>query len=167
MTPEELIVRAGRKVLRVDKTTDGGSRFERAKKALSERCDCNVRVRTMYHTTSVAAGRAIMAEGFRVPKRGGCFGRGVNLSPDVEHTLMYNSGEACTLVCKVAIGKAHANTSRQVPGQRDTVPDHMRPKRGYDAMYGAGGMIVVVPSAARVRPVRMIVHVTAGSTSAR
>lgn len=92
-----------------------------------------------------------MTEGFKIPKRGGCFGRGVNLSPDVEHTLMYKSGEACTLVCKVAIGRAHANTSRQVP-------DHVRPKRGYDAMYGAVGMIVVVPSAARVRPVRMIVH---------
>lgn len=157
MSPEEAIVRAGRKVLRVEKTTDTGARFERAKQALSERCNCNVRVRTMYHTTSVAAGEAIMAEGFRIPKRGGCFGRGVNLSPDVEHTLMYKSGEA--LVCKVTIGKAHANTSRDIPGKRDTVPDHMRPKRGYDAMYGAGGMIVV-PSAARVRPVRMIVHST-------
>lgn len=160
MSPEEAIVRAGRKVYQVEKTTDTGARFERAKQALSERCNCNVRVRTMYHTTSVAAGHAIMAEGFRIPKRGGCFGRGVNLSPDVEHTLMYRSGEACTLVCKVAIGKAHANTSRQVQGQRDTVPNHMLPKRGYDAMYGAGGMIVVVPSAARVRPIRMIVHST-------
>lgn len=158
MSPEEKIVRAGRRILRIEKTTRDGTRFERAKVALSERCACKVRVRTMYHTTSVAAGEAIMLEGFRIPKRGGCFGRGVNLSPDVEHTLMYKPGEACTLVCRVAIGKMHANFSREVPGKRDTVPDHMRPKRGYDAMYGAGGMIVVVPSAARVRPVRMIVH---------
>lgn len=160
MSPEEKIVRAGRRILRIENTTRDGTSFERAKQALTERCGCKVRVRTMYHTTSVAAGESIMAEGFRIPKRGGCFGRGVNLSPDVEHTLMYGSGEACTLVCRVAIGKMHANFSREVPGKRDTVPDHMRPKRGYDAMYGAGGMIVVVPSAARVRPVRMIVHKT-------
>lgn len=146
--------------MRIEKSAKDGARFEAAKQALTERCACKVRVRTMYHTTSVAAGESIMAEGFRIPKHGGCFGRGVNLSPDVEHTLMYKSGEACTLVCKVAIGKAHANTSRDIPGKRDTVPDHMRPKRGYDAMYGAGGMIVVVPSAARVRAVRMIVHST-------
>jgi hypothetical protein len=158
MSPEEAIVRAGRRVLRVENAKGDVARFERAKQALSERCACKVRVKTMYHTTSVAAGEAIMAEGFRIPKRGGCFGRGVNLSPDVEHTLMYKSGQACTLECDVAIGKTHENTSREVPGKRDTVPDHMRPKRGYDAMYGAGGMIVVVPSAARVRPVRMIVH---------
>lgn len=143
--------------MRVDNSKDDGMRFERAKQALSERCACKVRVKTMYHTTSVAAGQAIMAEGFRIPKHGGCFGRGVNLSPDPAHTLMYKSGEACTLV---AIGKMHDNTSREVAGKRDTVPDHMRPKRGYDAMYGAGGMIVVVPSAARVRAVRMIVHST-------
>jgi hypothetical protein len=160
MTPEEVIVRVGRKVVRVDSAPGAGARFERAKQALSERCKCKVSVKTMYHTTSVAAGESIMAEGFRIPKHGGCFGRGVNLSPDVEHTLMYKSGEACTLVCKVAIGKAHANTSRDIPGKRDTVPDHVRPRRGYDAMYGAGGMIVVIPSASRVRPMRMIVHST-------
>ena len=160
MSPEEVIVRTGRKVLRIEKAKGDGARFERAKQALTQRCECKVRVRTMFHTTSVAAGEAIMAEGFRIPKHGGCFGRGVNLSPDVKHTLMYKSGEACTLECRVAIGKAHANMSRKVPGVRDTVPDHVRPRRGYDAMYGAGGMIVVVPSAARVRPVRMIVHST-------
>lgn len=153
-----MIARAGRKVLRVDNTTDRGASFERAKQALSDRCACKVRVGTMYHTTSVAAGESIMAEGFRIPKHGGCFGRGVNLSPDVKHTLMYKSGQACTLECKVAIGKIHENTSRKIPGKRDTIPDHVRPKRGFDAMYGAGGTIVVVPSAARVRPMRMIVH---------
>jgi hypothetical protein len=117
MSPEEVIVKAGRRVLRVEKTTDSGSRFDRAKQALSERCKCKVSVKTMYHTTSNAAGEAIMAEGFRIPKRGGCFGRGVNLSPDVKHTLMYKSGEACTLECRVAIGKIHENTSREGPWQ--------------------------------------------------
>lgn len=118
MRPEEVIANAGRRVLRVEKTTKDGARFERAKQALSERCACKVRVRTMYHTTSVSAGESIMAEGFRNPKHGGCFGRGVNLSPDVRHTLMYHTGKACTLECKVAISKAHENTSREGAGTR-------------------------------------------------
>lgn len=64
---------------------------------------------------------------------------------------------SCILVCDVAIGKMHENASRPIKGKRDTVPDHIRPMRGYDAMYGAGGLIVVVPSTARVVPVSMIV----------
>jgi hypothetical protein len=52
----------------------------------------------------------------------------------------------------------HENTSRHVKGHRDTVPDFIRPKAGYDAMFGAGGLIVIVPSTARVLPIRLIIH---------
>jgi hypothetical protein len=61
---------------------------------------------------------------------------------------------SCILVCDVAIGKMHENLSRPVKGKRDTVPDHIRPMRGYDVWCG---WTIVVPSTARVVPVSMIV----------
>jgi hypothetical protein len=146
---------------RANDRKESRARFEKATEQLSEKCSCRVRVRTLYHGTTVENGTKIMATGFKVFKNVGAFGRGVNLSPDVKHTLAYlpPAGDACTLVCRVAIGKMHENTSRHVKGNPNTVPDFIKPKPGFDAMYGAGGMIVVVPSAARVLPVRMIVHI--------
>ena len=88
----------------------------------------------------------------------------------VEYTLLYmpSRGECCcTLVCEAAIGRSHANRSREVPGHLDTVPDNQRPRPGYDAMSGAGGLIVVIPSAARVRPLLMIVHRCAAAHTRR
>jgi enhancing lycopene biosynthesis protein 2 len=161
---EDELLRLGRRVVSSARNDgEGGkARFERAREELSRRCGCRVAVRTLFHSTSVENGRQIMAGGFKVSKNASssAFGRGVNLSPDLKHTLMYvsPSGDACTLVCRVAIGRMHANTSRRVGGKADTVPDFIRPKRGYDAMCGADGVIVVVPAAARVLPVRMIVH---------
>jgi hypothetical protein len=56
----------------------------------------------------------------------GAFGKGVNLTPDIEHALMYvpQKQNSCILVCDVAMGKMHENLSRPVKGKRDTVPDH-------------------------------------------
>jgi hypothetical protein len=50
------------------------------------------------------------------------------------------------------------NTSRHVKGNPNTVPDFIKLKPGFDAMYGAGGMIIVSRLPPRVLPVRMIVH---------
>lgn len=66
----------------------------------------------------------------------------------------------CTLVCEAAIGRMHSNDSLEVPGQAHTVAKYDHPKAGFDAMYGMGGSIVVVPSPARVRVTRMLVHAT-------
>ena len=62
------------------------------------------------------------------------------------------------VVCDVAIARMHASTSRELPDQTYSVPDHVRPKAGYDAMYGMDGMIVVVPSVARVLPRWLFFH---------
>lgn len=157
---EEKLLLLGRKVTSTALANQSlTSKFEKAKKALSAKCECRVKVRTLYHGTSVENGQMIMSEGFKIFGNVGAFGIGVNLSPNLKHTLMYASGdESCTIVCKVAIGKMHANTSCEVKGHRGSVPDHIKPRRGYDAMYGSRGMIIVVPSAARVLPVRMIIH---------
>jgi hypothetical protein len=161
---EDRVTALGRRV--VSSTVNGNKRhlerFEKAERALSDRCDCKPRMRILYHGTSVANGQNIMASGFKIPRGpgGSAFGKGVNLTPDLEHSLMYTprDGESCTLVCRVAIGKMHENTSRKAVGRQDTVPDFMRPKRGYDAMTGAAGKIIVVPAVSRVLPMRMIVH---------
>ena len=92
---------------------------------------------------------------------GSAFGVGVNLSPSLSHTMLYNAdrGCSCTLVCEAVVGRWHKNTSREVPGVDVTVPDHKMPMRGFDAMYGGDdGQIVVIPCSARVRPLCMIVH---------
>jgi hypothetical protein len=135
-------------------------RFERAKARLQARCRCRIReIDLLFHTTSTAAGESIVASGFRVGHRVGAFGVGVNLSPSLEHTLLYASnGACCTLVCRAAVGRWHANRSREVPGHEDTQPDFRKPKSGYDAMFGEGGLIVVIPSAARVQPYLLILH---------
>ena len=154
---------AGRTVTSVEFVGDPSvtRRFERAKAALAKKCGCAVRVvEPLFHGTSAKAGRMICESGFKVGPNANAFGRGVNLSPKIEHTLLYLHGrpEACTLVCAAAIGKTHENESRQVAGQHDTVPDNVRPRPGFDAMTGMGGLILVVPSAARVRPIAAIYH---------
>lgn len=158
---EDKLTKLKRKVIRSTSNDSSRhkSRFAKAVASLSKKCGCKVQERTLYHGTSVRNGENIMQGGFKIFDNQGAFGKGVNLSPDIGHTLMYRSGEACTIVCKVAIGRIHENISREIEGKTDgSVPDHIMPKRGYDAMYGAGGLIVVVPSAERVLPVRMIVH---------
>jgi len=154
---------AGRVVLDVYEVVDAklSRRFRAASALLARRAGVPARVKRLYHGTSVAAAASIVRDGFKIPTRGSfAFGRGVNLTPDPVHTLMYARARtnACLVVCDVAIARWHANTSRQVQGSDDSVPDYMAPRRGHDAMYGARGMIVVVPSAARVLPRWVITH---------
>jgi hypothetical protein len=53
----------------------------------------------------------------------------------------------------------HVNTSREEPRAAATsIPDHVRPMPGFDAMYGAGGKIIVVPCSARVLPRWLVFH---------
>jgi hypothetical protein len=156
---------AGRKVVRiVDVSSEpaAAKRFKAASARLSKTCACKPKVHgPLYHTTTVANGKAIVKEGFKVfrdGKHGHAFGIGVNLSPDFKHTLIYGGNTACTLVCEAVIGRSHDNASIEVPGQSNTVAQYERPRPGYDAMTGFNGMFVVIPSPARVRVLRMIVH---------
>lgn len=118
------------------------------------------RQRFAYHTTTCAAARSIAAGGFDPDRvRSVAFGHGVNLGTSTDQALMYASpGASCTLVCAVAVGRSHAN--RSMPGTEggDTVPLHMRPRRGYDSMHGARGQILVVPDPARVLPLVVVSH---------
>ena len=159
---------AGRRVIEVREVESPGlrRRFDAAKAALAAKNpNAAVRTRRLYHGTTVAAAEAIAIEGFRVDRTGprtGAFGTGVNLTPDVAHTLLYSArgGPSCLVVCDAAIAKMHATRSRRprVDAGGGTVPDHVRPMAGFDAMYGASGKIVVVPCCARVLPRWVIRH---------
>lgn len=156
--------RSGRRVLEV---VDGSPRsaavFLQARARLAGRCECRPHVRgPLFHTTTVAAGRSIMDGGFRIPKsgaRGTAFGRGVNMTRELRDSLHFCRDETCaTLVCEAVIGRIHENETLEVPGSEHTVAERQRPRPGFDAMQGFGGQMVVVPCAARVRAVHLIVH---------
>ena len=157
----EALEAAGRRVSEVRQVISPHltRRFKVAKATLS-----GAKTHRMYHGTVPTAAESIAADGFRIDhSHVGAFGAGVNLTPDVKHTLLYApSGKkaACLVVCDVAISRMHANVSRPSndPSATSSIPDHVRPMRGYDAMYGAGGEIVVVPCCARVLPRWIVWH---------
>jgi len=138
------------------------STFVRAHRRLAASCKCRVVVKTMFHTTTVESAKAILEQGFKTSgvhkAHGSVHGLGVNLSPVPDHTLIYTAKHrtACTLVCAVAIGRWHANEGSDEEVYHTT--KHSRPRKGFDAMHSQGGMIVVVPSSARVLPIAAIVH---------
>ena len=163
---ESQLARAGRRVTRVvdlQGLSVHNTKFAHARKLLQSKCKCRVHViAPLFHTTSVDAGNSILVSGFKVPPGFRAFGAGVNLSPDLKHTMLYTlPGTSCTLVCEAVVGRWHENLSMEVPGSDVTIPQFIRPKHGFDTMYGAGGLIVVIPSAARVRPLVMLEHVAA------
>ncbi len=160
---------AGRRVIDTEEVASPRliRRFDAAKAALAARnAGQRVHTRRLYHGTSPEAARLIAVDGFRIDRtssaRTGAFGAGINLTPDVAHTLLYTRGRAtaCIVVCDVAISRMHVNVSRNPDDGRaiTSVPDHVHPKPGFDAMYGAGGKIVVVPCSARVLPRWLIFH---------
>ena len=155
---------AGRRVIETQEVVSPHlfKRYEAAKVDLESRTGRHVCTHRLYHGTSSAAARSIAIQGFRIErtKRTGAFGTGVNLTPAVSHTLLYSPTVGCIVVCDVAISRMHINISRedvQNP-EATTIPDHMRPKPGFDAMYGAGGKIIVVPCSARVLPRWLVFH---------
>ena len=152
---------AGRRVLSVREVSV--PRLTKRFAAAKARLGSGTVTTRLYHGTSVEAAAGIERAGFLVPSASSAhaFGRGVNLTPDPAHTLLYipRRGPACLVVCDVAIKRTHVNISREVEGSSDTVPDRLRPRPGFDAMTGANGLIVVVPSVARVLPRWIVTHV--------
>ena len=175
---EAALQAAGRRVvsLRVlDADDEGASSLQRkyaAARAAQMRLPGpgHARQQTLYHTTSCAAANSIARTGFDLAFSGknvGAFGRGVNLGATTDQALIYafQRRRACTLICRAAVGRAHANSSRPDPrlepkaaASAPTVPRYVRPRAGYDSMTGAGRSIVVVPDPARVLPVTIVTH---------
>ena len=67
--------------------------------------------RRLFHGTSVHAARAIVREGFRLPKRAGMFGRGIYFADSALKSLQYCDQYGLILVCDVDLGKTRTLTS--------------------------------------------------------
>jgi hypothetical protein len=118
-----LIVTCVKKFGQVKRTIISCRTNENRRLALSKRSGpigfrCNrVKVKTLYHGTTVENGDKIMASGFKIFKhsRGVAHSVGCKSHTDIEHALMYvpQKHNSCILVCDVAIGM-HENLSRPV-----------------------------------------------------
>ncbi len=136
--------------------------FEKAREGLSEADEMR-----LFHVTTTARAELIATEGFSTDKCRACaLGRGINLCQRPQDALRFHpgpsdEGSACLIECRVAVGRAHENTSGpewiEVDGARFTKPAHMVPRAGYDAMYGGpDNSFWVIPSGRRVLPVRLV-----------
>ena len=169
---EAALVSAGRvtvsETVDVSLSSEMVRRYDRAVRKASELRDgTSERTLILYHTTSPAAARNIIKEGFRLgSKKGasggsvGAFGIGVNLGKTTEQALLYADERrtSCTLICLAHIGRCHANQSVIAPGERYSTPVHLSPKPGFHSMHGAGRTIFVVPDPARVLPLAVVCH---------
>ena len=137
--------------------------FEEARDALGEAQEMQ-----LFHLTSTSRAEAIASAGFSTDLcRASALGRGVNLCQRPQDALRFHSGRAdqdgraCLIECRVAVGRAHENTSGpewvEVDGAKFTKPAHMLPRPGFDAMYGGpDNSFWVIPSGTRVLPVRLV-----------
>lgn len=134
--------------------------FEEARDALREAQEMQ-----LFHLTTTPRAEAIASVGFSTDLcRASALGRGVNLCQRSQDALRFHPGgtdQACLIECRVAVARAHENTSGpewvEVDGAKFTKPAHMLPRPGYDAMYGGpNNSFWVIPSGRRVLPVRLV-----------
>jgi hypothetical protein len=155
------------RVLSGDDHVEQTRRYDAARLALMRNRGLASRAQAaLYHTTSCTAAHRIERSGFDLSfsgAHGGAFGRGVNLASTTDQALIYTfqRKRACTLLCRAAVGRRHANTSHAAPGASPgapTIPRYVKPRTGFDSMIGMGGLIVVVPEPVRVLPVVVVTH---------
>jgi len=69
----------------------------------------------LFHGTPRESARSILSSGFRLPEKGGMFGKGVYFASAPLKSFQYARGDGTILLCEVALGKTmktyHANNS--------------------------------------------------------
>jgi len=81
-------------------------------------------IQRLYHGTSGSNAQAIIAEGFKLPKHSGMFGKGVYLAKTPLKCWQYSTREECecsthyVLVCNVALGSQKEMSQAGVPFRR-------------------------------------------------
>lgn len=159
------------RILRIDDVDEPSliRQFEQARDTLDEAQEMQ-----LFHLTSTSRAEAIARAGFSTDLcRASALGRGVNLCQRPQDALRFHpgraddEGRACLVECRVAVGRAHENTSGpewvEVDGAKFTKPAHMLPRPGYDAMFGGpDNSFWVIPSGQRVLPVRLVHYQRSG-----
>merc|ERR1719412_1902660 len=83
------------------------AQFERAKANTLPEDPFGPNIRRLYHGTSAAAAKEIIAEGFQLPTGAGMFGRGIYFADTPLKSWQYSSktGWDWILVCDVILGR--------------------------------------------------------------
>ena len=125
------------------------------------RNSCNecVNELTMYHITTKDNAINILDNGFDINlSKRGAFGKGIYLTTDIYHLRNYysenNEDDNYIVVCKVKFYKKMLNTSgpERMSDGYTTKPKFEHPPEGYDALYGSGPEIYVIPNSEQVNP---------------
>ena len=122
-------------------------------------CNEHINELTMYHITSKDNAIKILENGFDVNlSKRGAFGKGINLTTDIFNLCNYynktNEDDNYIVVCKVKFLKKMFNTSgpEKMNDGYTTKPKFETPPEGYDALYGSGPEIYVIPNSDQVMP---------------
>ena len=122
-------------------------------------CNECVNELTMYHITTKDNAINILENGFDINlSKRGAFGKGINLTTDIYHLRNYysenNEDDNYIVVCKVKFYKKMLNTSgpERMSDGYTTKPKFENPPEGYDALYGSGPEIYVIPNSEQVNP---------------
>jgi hypothetical protein len=110
----------------------------------------------MYHITSKKNAESILKNGFNIElAKRGAFGKGINLTTDMNHLHHYYSNKSnYIVVCKVKYNKRKLNSSGpEMIDKYTTKPKYDYPLKGYDALYVKGPEIYVIANTDQIYPV--------------